>query len=706
MKTAFPFFPAGVMALALLSTPCVLTAAPLPWTTTGDAELDACFRAETERIASRCLAEIKTLDDWKARRDAYRQQLFEMLGLSPLPPRTDLKAAITGKVDHELFTVEKLHYQSMPGFYVTANLYLPKGLARPAPAILYVCGHSRQAKDGVSFGNKTGYQHHGAWFARNGYVCLTIDTVQLGELEGIHHGTYREGMWWWNARGYTSAGAEAWNCIRALDYLQTRPEVDPDRIGVTGRSGGGAYSWWISALDDRIQAAVPVAGITDLHNHVVDGAVEGHCDCMFMLNTYRWDYAQVAALVAPRPLLIANSDKDRIFPLDGVMRIHAHVRRIYELHGAADKLGVLITEGPHKDTQDLQVPAFRWFNRWLKGDEGPVAMVAEKFFEPAQLKVFDQLPANERTTKIHDTFVAMAANSAPANKDEWARLRDGWLAALKEKSFAGWPETTVPLNEKEVIRANHHNVLFTAYDFTSQPHVRLRLYVAQSPAAKRRADRVVLRVLGEEEWAKWLGMMSAGFAKELSQEVEAFKTANPKADLPVNEPAFNAWLGQFENSRIAHACLAPRGAGLTAFVPDPRKQVQIKRRFQLLGQTLDGMRVWDIRRGVQAVRSLSNTRRSPLELEGEGAMGVNALYASLFEPDIQRLTLAKLPPSHRNGPDYLNVLRFMDVPQALAMAAERSVVQLDGAREDEWNFAAQTAARLAWESLRLTASGN
>ena len=114
-------------------------------------------------------------------------------------------------------------------------------------------------------------QHHGIWFARNGYACLVIDTLQMGEIEGIHHGTYRYDRWWWHARGYTSAGVEAWNCIRALDYLQSREEVDGERLGVTGRSGGGAYSWWIAAIDERIKAAVPVAGIASLRNHVVDG---------------------------------------------------------------------------------------------------------------------------------------------------------------------------------------------------------------------------------------------------------------------------------------------------------------------------------------------------------------------------------------------------------------------------------------------------
>src|SRR5205823_1298822 len=87
-------------------------------------------------------------------------------------------------------------------------------------------------------------------------------TPQLGELPGLHHGTYREGMWWWQSRGYTPAGVEAWNGIRGIDYLVSRPEVDKTKIAVTGRSGGGATSWWLGAIDDRIAAVVPVAGIT------------------------------------------------------------------------------------------------------------------------------------------------------------------------------------------------------------------------------------------------------------------------------------------------------------------------------------------------------------------------------------------------------------------------------------------------------------
>ncbi len=317
-----------------------------PDATQADHMIAEWLKSETRSIAVESLQSIQKLDDWTSQKELFRKQLYEMLSLDPMPDRTELHAEVTGTVERGEIVVEKIHFQSRPGLYVTGNLYRPKTIDKPLPTILYVCGHGQVKVGGISYGNKVAYQHHGSWFARNGYVCFIIDSVQLGEIEGIHHGTHREKMWWWNSRGYTSAGAEAWNCIRALDYLESRPEVDAERLGVTGRSGGGAYSWWIAALDDRIQVACPVAGITDLQTHVVDGCVEGHCDCMYMINTYRWDYAQVAALVAPRPLLILNTDKDSIFPLSGVTRLHSQVRRIYDLYDEPDKLGLVITEGP------------------------------------------------------------------------------------------------------------------------------------------------------------------------------------------------------------------------------------------------------------------------------------------------------------------------------------------------------------------------
>ncbi|MBA3316424.1 MAG: hypothetical protein H0T47_24465 [Planctomycetaceae bacterium] len=188
--------------------------------TPGDAMLVDYFKSETAKLRDACLADINSLADWEAKRPELRRQLAEMLGLDPMPERTPLNAEVTDTTEVDDIMIERLHFESKPGLYVTANFYRPKLQDGPLPAVLYVCGHALVKKDGVSFGNKAGYHHHGAWYARNGYVCLTIDTLQLGEIEGIHHGTHRLGRWWWNSRGYSPAGVEAWNGIRALDYLQ------------------------------------------------------------------------------------------------------------------------------------------------------------------------------------------------------------------------------------------------------------------------------------------------------------------------------------------------------------------------------------------------------------------------------------------------------------------------------------------------------
>lgn len=670
-----------VFPLVLLLTAPFLTcfqahaASSQPNSSHGEQIIANYFHAETAKLSERCLADIKTLNEWTSRRAKYREELLEMLGLWPAPERTDLKPVVTGKIEADSFFVEKLHFQSMPGLYVTANLYLPKNLPKPAPTVLYVCGHGPVVKDGVSYGNKVGYQHHGAWFAQHGYVCLIIDTLQLGEIQGLHHGTYREGMWWWNSRGYTPAGVEAWNSIRALDYLETRHEVDAKRFGVTGRSGGGAYSWWLAALDDRIKAAAPVAGITDLQNHVVDGTVEGHCDCMFIVNTYRWDYAQVAALVAPRPLLICNTDRDSIFPLDGVLRVHDKVRRMYQLYGASTNLGLVITEGPHKDTQDLQVPVFRWFNRFLKGEDPLIEVAAKKYFEPEQLRVFDKLPEDQKNKTIQETFVPMATPaSVPVSTAEWTKESDAWMAALKEKVFGGWPEDSTPLELKEHLAIDRYGIRFRVYDFVSQPEIPLRLYLVQ-PKRFKKPERIVLNVLDDAGWDEWIAGMRYAFANELDEERRLQSpdlTRSQDQYVPEGDPGyFDAFQRTLRSNNWAIAFVAPRGIGPTAWNSDAKKQTHIRRRFMLLGQTLEGMRVWDIRRAVQAVRAVKDFTDTPLWLKAGETAGVNVLYASLFESNVAGLELSSLPGSHGDAPDYLNVLRILDVPHAVEIAKAR-----------------------------------
>jgi hypothetical protein len=667
-----------LLASSLLGAePAAVAPVTAPVEDTPEARLKRYFAAETRKIADRCLTGLTTKEAWLAEVPTRRAQLAEMLGLPyPLPEpaaRSPLNAEVVGTFDHDFpegaITVERLHFQSLPGLYVTANLYRPKTVAEGTklPTILYVCGHGLVKEKGVSYGNKTHYQHHGIWYARNGYVCLIIDTIQLGELEGLHHGTYRFGQWRWNSLGYTPAGVETWNGVRALDYLATRPEVDMARIGVTGRSGGGAYSWYLAAFDERIAAAVPTAGITDLENHVVDGVVEGHCDCMYLVNTYQWDYADVAALVAPRPLLISNTDKDGIFPLDGVVRVHEKTRRVYRLLGADGQLGLQITEGGHNDTQELHIHAFRWFNRFLKGDEkSPVTIVAEKHFPPERLKVFETPPADERTTTWQEPPVGLRpASKEPKSPGEASERFEAIKQALKDKVVRAWPEApdTIP-----IVRQTSHEaegIVLTRIEFLSQPDVRPTLWVAHR-AGLTISDVKMLT----------LQLLDARYYQLLSnalQPVYPEDFAGPFA-VPNSEAAergvslWKAWKGQLEMQSVALVWVAPRGVGPDAWPASERKQTQIHRRFQLLGQTPDGMRAWDTVVATRLLREQVGFDLAAIQLRGTRAAATTVLVAAALIPHVVQLEINSSERSlDQNGADFLNLARVTDFGELASM---------------------------------------
>lgn len=626
-------------AVSLLSLFAIATFAVADQPSPGDKQAAAYFKAETARVTNAPLADIETLDAWEAKKGEYRAKLKEMLGLDPWPEKTDLKAVTTGTVERDGIVVENIHFQSRPGLYVTGNLYRPAKVDGKLPAVLYVCGHGRVKKDGISYGNKAHYQHHGAWFARHGFVCLTIDSLELGEIEGKHKGLYNDAHQWWTNRGYTPAGVEAWNCVRAIDLLQSREEVDPEKIGVTGRSGGGAYSWYIAAIDDRIKVAVPVAGITDLEDHVVNGVVSGHCDCMYWVNTYGFDYTLLPALIAPRPLMIANTDYDPIFPLEGVERTHLAARKIYQLYGKAPNLALTILPGGHADTQPLRIPAFYWLRKHLQGETPAITDVAVPMLEVEELKVFDKIPEDEINTKIEETFVSAAEPAkVPSTRAEWEQMLGEWKKNLATKSFAGWPsDSDAPiLSKQKEFQKDGWTVI--EHQLTTEKEVQLPLLeFAPSKPAKTFSGRLIVA-----DDAKW----------------EAFTNyleGNGKS--PLEEPA----PGQH------YYVLAPRGVGPTQWTQETKPEIQLRRRYLLLGQSIDAMRVWDIMQAAQAITDSTTLDR--VRVEGKGNLAALVIYAAIFEPKIGDLSLRNPPIDHREGPYFMNVRRFMNMSEAMAMAA-------------------------------------
>lgn len=698
------------LAMELLGCVAALTAAePRSDFSRGEQLRDGYFRRETQRLADACLADIKTKADWERKRPVLRRQFLEMIGLWPLPARTDLKPVITGKVESNRFTIEKQHFQSSPGLYVTANLYVPKQASFPAPAVLYLCGHANTVVDNVSYGSKVNYQHHPTWFAEHGYVCLILDTLELGEIQGLHHGTHHLNMWWWQTVGYTPAGVECWNAMRALDYLETRKEVDRKRIGVTGRSGGGATSWWLAAADDRPQCNIPVAGIANLQAHVVEGVapryrngvITGHCDCMYFVNTYRWDFPEVAALCAPRPLLLGNSTADDIFPVPGYQRIAEKVRKIYDLYGAREKFALVETAGPHKDTPELRRAAYRWMNRWLQGDDADVAEQERPRFTPVQLKVFDHLPDDAINKTVHETFRLPARPALPHAQAEvpkwWLKQRDQWMHALQDKVFRGWPSEPPALHVRPADDIKHDGLRLRAFDFTSEEGVDLRLWLLTAVNVEK-PTLVVLTAVDESGWESWTKGLGPAFRKALQLG------ADPNRD----EAKFIQNRHTLTSNGGAFAVIAPRGIGPTkwaeAGTPD---DIHIRRRFPLLGQTLDGQRVWDVRRGLSVLRSLADLQGVPLWLQGSGGMAGIVLYAALFEPDVVRLDLWHPPGSHRQAPTFLNVRTILDMPQAVALTFPKQVRLYvnDDAEAAVWEWPARLQAALGQASLEIRQVG-
>lgn len=629
------------------------TAAP------GDPMIQAYLAREAARLDAGFLDGIRSREDWLAARPGYLKEYFYMLGLSPLPAKSDLHAATTRVLDRGDYLVEMVHFQSVPGLYVTGNLYRPKeGGERKLPALVYVCGHASRGRNG----NKTAYQSHGIWLARHGYICLMIDTVQLGEIAGMHHGTYRENRWWWLSRGYTPAGVECWNGVRAVDYLVARPDVDPDRIGVTGISGGGAATYWIAAADERVKIAAAVSGMADLDSYVSNRVVNGHCDCMFLYNTCQWPWTRIAGLLAPRPFLFVNSDQDDIFPMDANERVINRLERLYSFFGAGDRVDAIVSVGGHDYRRDIREGTFRFFNTWFKADpriitdsETDLVIKGKEPFhpiEPEQLRVFpndSDIRSDALNARIDESFVPMGEPDMPkpGGFKEW---KQAILSALRETTFRYFPKTITAAREikKDSTTAD------TMWLETEQG-ITVRMRKAGGNADGK---NVVLWVAGSD-----------GEFGRIDDIQKRFADAGPVF------------------------VLEPRGFGATKWTrKNPPNYVE--RAHFLLGRTVDAGRVWDVIAAAKYLSESNPGRR--ITLGGEKLGAGLALTAAALSETADELNLLAPPKSFMEpqAPQFLQILRTCDIPHLLGLVAEVPV-ELSGPNTAQMAETARKIARAA-----------
>jgi dienelactone hydrolase len=329
---------------------------------------------------------------WKRRAAYLREHILASAGLLPMPERTPLRAEVFGEIAKSDYTVSKVYFESLPGFFVTGNLYRPVGTG-PFPAILAPHGHWAYGRlENTTLNSVPGRAIN---LARQGFVVFTHDMVGYGDSRQLPHtfGGRREHLW-----GLSLAGLQLWNAIRSLDFLESLPYVQRDALGVTGESGGGTQTFLLAAVDDRVDVAVPVNMIS-LH-------MQGGCLCEnppgLRLATTN---VEIAATIAPRPLLMVSATGD--WTKNTLEREYPAVRSIYALLGAADRVHAVRFEAEHNYNRESREAMYAWMARWFKN--APVDVkIAERSFTPeapADLLVFHQrpLPANAVTA---DTLTA------------------------------------------------------------------------------------------------------------------------------------------------------------------------------------------------------------------------------------------------------------------------------------------------------------
>ena len=597
------------------------------------------LKTTATEISKQSLSHIQSLDDWQTQRAKTERELREMLGLHPPRERTPLEAQITGTLQRESYRIEKVVFQSLPGLYVTGNLYIPNNLSDPAATILYVCGHSPHP-----LGAKFQYQDRVAPFVDHGYVCFILDTLEFGEVAGIHHGTHDLNMWNWLSLGYTPLGVEVWNAIRALDYLESVAEVDATRIGMTGISGGGAVTWFTAAVDERIAVAVPVCSTYTFGSQAENWLASGQCDCIYFHNTFLHDLTTVGALISPRPLLMLSGIKDSIFPPDGYHEVFRQVKRVYELHGKSDCVREVDEDVGHSDTALFRKEAREWMNRWLRNDETSLEIkpIPGDFRETAEgLACLSQLPQDAVNYQISDLFIPTASFKRPTSLEDWQVRRTVLLAELQNQVFRWLPAGEIPF-ETQISRndggwvgryAEYKDVVFN-----SETGVPIRAQLLQP--------------------------------KDPSQETPLLIYAKRPGDsiyfLDVDE--LLPLLG-----RYAVLILNPR---MTEHPITDREHAEIERTAAWIGRTVSGMQVWDILRAVEWIAAEEELKPTSIAIYGKGEMGILALYAALFDERIGSVVLRDPPTSHWSGPALLNVLRVTDIPEVAAAFAPRKLVFL------------------------------
>lgn len=390
------------------------------------------LRRRLERYESRTTAD-------QVRQYQERMRQFFVSKLGGFPERTPLEAQVVDKLERDGYRIEKIIFQSQPGFYVSALLYLPES-EPPYPGVLVPCGHSANGKAAEA------YQLASILLARNGCAALCYDPVDQGEryqllddsgtpeIDTCTTGHCLLGVGS-TLLGRNTATFRIWDGMRAIDYLQSRSDIDPKRIGCTGNSGGGTLTSYLMALDGRIVAAAPACYLTDFHWLLDERGPQDAEQNIHAQLIAGMDHADYVMMRAPKPTLMCTATHDS-FPIEGSWNSFRQAKRVYARLGFSKNVDLIETDARHGFSVQLREGAVRWMRRWL-------LRIDDAVFEPEGLPVLSdeethctaqgQVMLLEGARSAYAINRALGQQLAEARRQRWNQTpRDQMLAEVRQ----------------------------------------------------------------------------------------------------------------------------------------------------------------------------------------------------------------------------------------------------------------------------------
>lgn len=587
-------------------------------------------------------------------RETFRNRLIQSIG--GFPPRAPLNARTVGTIELDGYHIEKIVFESQPGFFVTANLYMPAKGHPPFPAILFPIGHELGGKAYPIWQQILGN------FAKRGYVALTWDT--LGQGERVQHfdealGDSKVGF---GIFEHTILGAQCllagdaiarymiWDGVRALDYLVSRPEVDPRRVGLTGNSGGGTLTAYLAAVDDRFQVAASSCFLTSWEHILETIGPQDAEQCPPGFLGFGYDHIDLVGAFSPKPFLFLSAIKD-FFSIRGARRTYQAARKLYGDAGHIERVDMVEANESHGYSSGLRNAAYAWFDRWLKG--------VKSYHSEELIEVLpeDQLWCT-RTGQVSTSLGGQTVHSL--NRDRVRSLARTVTAQPAEiQRMIRWREVTEDPNVQLYGTERWGELTIEKLVIESEPGIMMPAVIVSRPGSTARRTGVVL-ASGSGKASAWpeIAVLAEGGAVVLAVDLRGFGESRPSTDTKGAE--WTAWFGDYDSAMTA-VLLGDSLTGLRAF--------DIQRAFYVLAKRpdVDPKRIGGVGQGPAAVAML-HAASSGVPFSCLGLDGMLVSYRSVVEAPINRGVFETVVPG---------ALRRYDLPELTALVAPRPVVLID-----------------------------